>query len=120
MVMVRLGKACAAARKGRLAAARPPNAARRVSMVRSPSNAIPMRNLDHPRAPGKLFDQRVGGGAIVRIEVGIPFVEQVDRRVGVPNDFLKRAELPLAGRIAGLLGVGGLDRIAVLVNLDLV
>ena len=49
-------------------------------------NPIAMRNLDDAGAAGKLFDQRIGGGAIVRIEIGIPFVEQIDRRVGVVDD----------------------------------
>ena len=56
-----------------------------------------MRNLDHAGAAGELLDQRVGGGAIVRIEIGVPFIEQIDRRIGVGDDLLQRTKLALAG-----------------------
>src|SRR5215203_6133774 len=107
MVMVRLGNACANAGSGKPDTASPaekaPSAARRVNMTRSPSNPVPMRNLDHAGALRKLFDQRVGGGAVIRIEIGIPFVEQIDRRLGMAHDLVEGAQLPLAGREACLL-----------------
>ena len=56
-----------------------------------------MRDFDHPGAPGKFLDQCVGGRAVIGVEVGVPFVEQIDRRRGVTDNFLKRAELPFAG-----------------------
>ena len=83
------------------------------------SNPVPVRNLDHPGAPGKLLDQRVGGGAVVGIEIGVPFVEQIDRRVGVADDLPQRAQLPLAGGEARAC-LARRQRLAVLVGLDLV
>src|SRR4051812_19256698 len=120
MVTVRLGNACATAGNGSAAAASaakmPSTAARRFSISRSPSNPVPVRNFDHPGALRKLLDERVGCRAIVRVEIGVPFVEQIDRRAGVADDLLERPQLPLAGREAGFLG----HWVAVLIGLDLV
>jgi len=55
-----------------------------------------VRDFDRPRAPGERVDQRVGLGLVCRVEIGVPFVEQIDPRVGRVDDFLERFELPLA------------------------
>ncbi len=57
-----------------------------------------------PRArAGERIDQRIGLGLVRRVEIGVPFVEQIDPRIGRVDDLLKRFELPLAGREAKLL-----------------
>ena len=55
-----------------------------------------MRDFDHAGALGKLFDQRIGGRAIVGIEIGVPLVEQIHLRRGVRHDLAQRPQLPLA------------------------
>ena len=93
MVMVRLGKPARGARKRKRAQRQCRQQALRGGSASSsfslPSNPVAVRNLDHAGAPRKLLDQRIGGGAVVRVEVGVPFVEQIDRRVGVAHDFLQ-------------------------------
>jgi hypothetical protein len=49
------------------------------------------------RARGEHIDQRVGFDLVGGIEIGIPFVEQIDPGIGIPDDFLERFELTFAG-----------------------
>ena len=58
---------------------------------------VAMRDLDDTRPRRQLLDQRIGGGAVLVIEIGVPFVEQIDRRLGMRHDLLERTQLPLAG-----------------------
>src|SRR5215470_7816579 len=75
-----------------------------------PSPPVAVRNLHHARALRQLVDQALGGGAVLLVEIGVPFVEQIDRRVGELDDLLERPQLPLARREAALapasLGLG--------------
>jgi hypothetical protein len=61
------------------------------------SSPVAVGDLDHTRALRQLIDQLLGGSAILLVEIGVPFVEQVDRGIGILDDFLERAQLPLAG-----------------------
>src|SRR5262245_51153247 len=84
------------------------------------SDAVAMRNLDDAGAQRELLDQRIGRRAVAWIQVGVPFVEQIDRRVGIGHDFPQRAQLPLAGGEAEMLGsVARSGRLAVAVVLRL-
>src|SRR3954452_13272997 len=61
-------------------------------------SAIAVRNLDYAGTLRQLLDKRVGGGTVRRVEIGVPFVEQIDGCLGVSHDLLQRFELPLPGR----------------------
>jgi hypothetical protein len=58
-------------------------------------------------ARARMHAIRIGGidlvGVLVELEIGIPFVEQINPRIGVVDDFLERFELALAGGRAELL-----------------
>src|SRR5262245_195375 len=75
-----------------------------------PSPAVAVRNLHHARAPRQFVDQALRGGAVLLVEIGVPFVEQIDRCIGELDDLLERPQLPLTRREAALapapLGLG--------------
>ena len=62
----------------------------------APSHAIPVGNLDNASALGELLHQRVGHRPVGRVEIGVPFVQEIDRRIGMPDDLLERSQLALA------------------------
>src|SRR5262249_44382893 len=62
----------------------------------APSPAIPVGNLDNASALGELLHQRVGHRAVGRVEIGVPFVEEIDRGISIPDDLLQRSQLALA------------------------
>ena len=62
----------------------------------APSPAIPVGNLDNASALGELLHQRVGHRPVGRVEIGVPFVEEIDRRISIPDDLLQRSQLALA------------------------
>src|SRR5271155_1649774 len=49
---------------------------------------VAVGNFDNPGARSKLVDQGVGLFLIGGVEVGVPFVEQIDFRIGRIDDFL--------------------------------
>ena len=75
---------------------------------------VTMRDFDHARARGQVLDQGVGGGAVLGIEIGVPFIQQIDRRIGAFDDLLERAQLLFAGGISLALSALGLGFFRVL------
>ena len=57
---------------------------------------IPVGNLDNSGPMGELLHQRVGHGPIRQIKVGVPFVQEIDRGVGMVHDLVQRPQLTLA------------------------
>ena len=69
-----------------------------VAPAKSPRSApVPVRHFDHQRPPGQGIDQGAGGAAVGGVEVGVPFVEEIDPVVGVGDDLPQHLELALAG-----------------------
>ena len=58
--------------------------------------AIAVRNFNDPRPGGQRIDQRVGFCLVGGVEIGVPFVEQIDPGIGIVDDLLERLELALA------------------------
>ncbi len=62
-----------------------------------------MRYFDDAGASRQRIDQRIGLGLVCSVEIGVPFIEQVNFRIGRIDDFFQRFQLPFAGRKAELL-----------------
>jgi hypothetical protein len=57
---------------------------------------IPVGNLDDSGTMGELLHQRVSHCPIRRVEIGVPFVQEIDRGIGMVDDLLQRPQLTLA------------------------
>src|SRR5579862_6871067 len=81
---------------------------------------VAVRDFHDAGARGELVDECIGLGLVRGIEVGVPFVEQIDLRARRVDDFLQRFELPLAGREAKLLvhRFGDNDHLVLVVAFD--
>ena len=52
-------------------------------------SAIAVGNLDHAGALRQRRNQRIRSSTVLSVEIGIPFVEQINRRIGMTHDFLQ-------------------------------
>ena len=51
--------------------------------------AIAVRNFDNAGACSQSIDQGIGLRLVRRVEIGVPFVKQIDFRIGCVDDFFQ-------------------------------